>query len=94
MNGAYAPGNQKLALKEDDGLGSSDTEDEEIAEYAEDALMDYAYSNGEFVAVIDEEEDHLEFWIARVKNVREGALRLRVRTLYGSFLTRSVLRVV
>ena len=75
MNGAYAPGEAKLASKGDEeGSDAGDeAEHADNGEYMDDALMDYAYTAGEFVAVIDEEGDHLGFWITRVKEVREGA---------------------
>jgi len=72
MNGSYTPENRKLITAE---TGMSDEEEEEIdAEDLSAPMNDYEYKEGYFVAVIneDEEDGHLEFWIARIKEVQES----------------------
>ena len=78
MNGPYAPENSKLLSAEEvaDYMKHEDEED-----FMEDPMVDYAYKQGEFVAVIDEDGDHGEFWIAKVKEVRGNSLGWRKNSL-------------
>ena len=73
MNGAYTPDNRKILSLE--GAANEEHDNQTDEEVVEEPMMDYEYKPGEFVAVIneDDEDGNLEFWIARIKEVKESA---------------------